>query len=227
MGLSIYTVNSDLRTIKAWMRFCVAEGLLDKSPFENVTFPKLPKLQKPALTVQQVKSLLDAADGRAKTIILILIDSGLRATELCMLNGGDIDLSTGVVTVRQGKGSKDRVSFLGNKTRRQLIQIHKRTRQAWRQGTGICWSKDGSTAYQIGVTAIVGSCGQGCGVKHCNPHALRRTAATWAWQNGMDLRSIQTMLGHASIATTQIYLDVDTESVRRQHERHGPVDANL
>ncbi|MEZ4674563.1 MAG: tyrosine-type recombinase/integrase [Caldilineaceae bacterium] len=107
MGLSIYTVNSDLRTIKAWMRFCVAEGLLDKSPFENVTFPKLPKLQKPALTVQQVKSLLDAADGRAKTIILILIDSGLRATELCMLNGGDIDLSTGVVTVRQGKGSKE------------------------------------------------------------------------------------------------------------------------
>lgn len=112
---------------QGFLNFCIKEELLDKSPMAKVVLPQRDKLQPNYLTVAEVLKLLDACETeRERTVVLILLDTGLRATKLVNLNGGDIDHTSGAVTVRQGKGHKDRTVFIGNRTRKQLLRYYRK-----------------------------------------------------------------------------------------------------
>ncbi len=125
--LSSHTIHTCARAIRAFLNFCVKEDLLDKSPMAKVGLPQRDKLQPNYLTAVEVLKLLAACQTeRECSVVLVLLDTGLRATELVNLNGGDIDPTSGAIAVRQGKGRKDRTVFIGNRTRKQLLRYYRK-----------------------------------------------------------------------------------------------------
>ena len=122
-GLSTYTQHKYARALRTFFRFCVREGLLPQSPMSTVTMPRVEKLLPTSFTEDQVTSILaECTTEHDKTICLVLLDTGLRASELLALNLGDIDVKDARIFVRHGKGQKQRAVFFGVKTRRQLLR---------------------------------------------------------------------------------------------------------
>ena len=108
-GLASNTQHTHARALRAFLNFCQREGLIAESPFAKVKMPKAAKVDKPALSPGDVQKLVRACDSaRDLALLLVALDTGARASELCALNVGDVDLDTLAVTIRQGKGRKDR-----------------------------------------------------------------------------------------------------------------------
>ena len=122
-GVAPRTVHHHASAARAFLNFLQAEGVVADNPMRKVAMPRLPKKILPALSPDDVKALLRACrTARDRAILLCLLDSGLRALEFVNLRVGDVDLSTGAVRVRSGKGRKDRVAFLGAKARKALTR---------------------------------------------------------------------------------------------------------
>ena len=108
-GMSSHYVHSTARAVRTFCNFCVRDGLLDVSPFDKVKMPRTDNKKVPALTASEIRRILSACDNaRDRAVVLFLLDSGVRAQELCNLNIEDMDTDTGAVDVHQGKGRKDR-----------------------------------------------------------------------------------------------------------------------
>jgi len=115
--------NAAGRGIKTFLRWCEAEELTAGKPLRNVKIPTPPKQVLPAFTPQDVQKLLAVApDARARALVLFLLDTGLRVSELVALNGGDIDIAEGTVTVRKSKTGRSRIAYLSASTRKALIE---------------------------------------------------------------------------------------------------------
>jgi len=159
---------------------------------------------------------------RERAIILFLVDSGLRRQEFCNLERKDINLQTGVVTVRQGKGRKDRIAVVGATTRRALLRYWQ-TCANQEENAPAFQTKDGQRFTPAGLRSLLLRLGHKAGV-HITPHALRRTFATLALQGGMDLISLQTLLGHSDIATTRRYVQWLDDDLLKAHKKASPID---
>ncbi len=123
-GKAIQTVHHHAACIKAWLNFCVSEELLEVSPMKKVKMPKVPQAIQPAFSEDDIRNLLDACeDGRQTALVLCLLDSGCRITEFLNLDIEDVDLKSGTVKVRLGKGQKDRTVFFGVRARKALTKI--------------------------------------------------------------------------------------------------------
>jgi site-specific recombinase XerD len=226
-GLTSHSQHAAARAIRAWLNFCVTEGLLTDSPMKRVKMPKLAVVKKPYLSTEDVQKLLHHASDREAAIALSLIDTGLRATEFVSLNGSDIDVINGTIRVRSGKGNKDRIAFLGNKSRRQLMKFWRKTGRPEDKAPLWVSEKTGKRLTISGLRQILVKLGRRAGVVNSTPHTLRRTFATWAWQGGMDLKSLQHLMGHSDLTVIKAYLGINDEDLRNAHEKHGPVDSNL
>jgi site-specific recombinase XerD len=124
-GLAAHTVHGYARALRTWLFFCVSEELIDKSPMTKVAMPRLPKKILPALEVADVQRLLSICETeRDKAAVLFLLDTGVRASEFVFMDGADIDLALGIVRVREGKGSKDRTTYIGVNARKQLSRYY-------------------------------------------------------------------------------------------------------
>jgi site-specific recombinase XerD len=226
-GLTSHSQHAAARAIRAWLNFCVTEELLSESPMKRVRMPRLAKVQKPNLSVDDVTKLLHYADDREAAMLLFLIDTGLRASEFCSLNGADIDIANGTVRIKSGKGSKDRTAFLGGKSRRQLMKFWRKNGRPEAKKPVWTSEKTGERLTRSGLRQILVKLGRRAGIANTNPHTLRRTFATWAWQGGMDLKSLQHLMGHSDLSVIKAYLGINDEDLRNAHEKHGPVDSNL
>ena len=123
-GKAIQTVHHHAACIKAWCNFLVCEELLDKSPMAKVKMPKVPQAIQPAFSEDDIRKLLAACeDTRQTALVLCLLDSGCRITEFLNLNIEDVDLKSGTVKVRLGKGQKDRIVFFGVRARRAVDYV--------------------------------------------------------------------------------------------------------
>jgi integrase/recombinase XerD len=227
-GLKPHTIDTDARYIRAWLNYLVEIEIIDKSPMRKVKMPKLPKLQKPAYTVDDVKKLLSVASDKEELIVMLLIDTGVRSTELCRLTAGDIDIGAGTARVRSGKGNKDRTTFIGNSTRKCLIRYWRKhgKPQANEPLIRSMHGKDGFMT-RSGMKYLINELGKKAGVEGCTVHRFRRTFAQWSRNNDMDIRDIQLLLGHSDIQTTVIYLGDDVAELKRKHNKFGPIDHNL
>lgn len=225
-NLSPSTVHGTARAIRAFLRFCAADGLIETAP--QFAMPKLPKKILPALEPPDVARLLDAClCDRDRLIVLFLIDTGLRAGELCALDGGDIDPLTGAVLVRNGKGQKQRTVYLGARTRRELAK-HWRTegrpaanRPVWTSQT------TGARLSDSGLRQLLRQLGERANVAHCHPHTFRRTFALWSLRGGMDVHTLAALMGHADIGVLRQYLALSGRDLQRAHASAGPVDKML
>lgn len=221
-------VHTYARTIKTWLRFLHAEGLIPVDPMAKVIMPRLDKQILPAFAPEDVKRLLAACHSeRDKAIVLCLLDTGCRAAEFVNLNIGDFDRKTGAVRVRLGKGRKDRSTFVGAKATKALLR-YLAYRQEARSGDPLFPSATtGERLTTNGLLLLCRRLGKRAGVDHCSPHCFRRSFALWSLRSGMDIFSLQRLMGHSDLTVLRRYLALVEEDLADAHRKHGAVDNML
>jgi integrase/recombinase XerD len=229
-GLAPRSVARAVHAIRGLYRFAVREGRIERDPMENLraprVFPKLPRF----LTASQVEALLDAPDVatplglRDRAILEVLYATGLRVSELIGLHAGDLDMEVGLVTAF-GKGRKERLVPLGREARSWVARyLEARSQLArGRSPKPLFLSRRGGALSRMGLWGIVRRHAVTAGVEQTlTPHVLRHSFATHLLERGADLRSLQAMLGHADISTTQIYTHVTKERLKQIYEQFHP-----
>ena len=221
--LSDSYINGHARAIKTLVRFWFKEKYISELP--TFRMPKISKKPLPILSAKQVKKAIDnCLTKRDKAIIMLLVDTGLRRAEVCSLNWGDIDLSSGMVRVSRGKGGKTRAVVAGVKTRRALL-AYRRTIDHDKNNP-VFQTNQGKRLAPNGLRSALLRIGNRAGI-HITPHALRRTFATLALRAGMNLIELQAMMGHSSLEMTRNYIQMLDEDLIEAHKAHGPIDKFL
>jgi integrase/recombinase XerD len=230
-GLVARSVARAVNAARGLYRFALREGRIEADPMQNLRPPRafapLPRF----LTAEQVEALLDAPDLatpvglRDRAVLEVLYATGLRASELVALRSADVDLEVGIVTAL-GKGRKERLVPLGREARRFVERYLAEVRPAvarLRSPDRLFLSVRGEALTRSGLWGIVRRHAVTVGVEGVlSPHVLRHSFATHLLERGADLRSLQAMLGHADISTTQIYTHVTRERLRQIYERYHP-----
>jgi integrase/recombinase XerD len=219
-------------TLRAFGRFLAAEGLASADPAATLRGPRLGRPLPDTLSVRQVEQLLAALQGarprdlRDRAILEMLYGCGLRVSELCGLDLADLDLADRSLRVR-GKGSKTRVLPLGEPLRRALLDWLERGRGevlGQRTSAAVFLNARGGRLSRVSVWTLIKRTASAAGLAdRVSPHTLRHSYATHLLEGGCDLRIVQELLGHADLATTEIYTHVDRsflwEAYRGAHPR--------
>lgn len=219
-----------LSSLRGLFKYLVGEQLIGRDPTELIDAPRVRNKLPGLLGREEVNRLL-AAPSLAKprgirdaAMLHAMYATGLRVSELVQLELGDLDLAQGFVAAF-GKGSKRRVVPLGELARESITVYLQRVRPRW-AGLGektVFVTSRGRRMTRQGFWKLIKAYARGAGIERdISPHVLRHSFATHLLQGGADLRVVQTMLGHADIATTQIYTHVSGEHLRAMHARYHP-----
>lgn len=226
------TVARKVAAVKSFFHFLVAEGLVKNDPTENLDSPKVGKSLPRTLTVEEVDELLEQPARsstpealRDKAMLELLYATGMRVSELTSLNLDDINLSAGYVRCI-GKGSKERIVPVGFQATRAVEQYLEQGRpQLARSQTqqALFLNHRGERLTRQGFWLIIKAYAKHAGIRtDIAPHTLRHSFATHMLNSGADLRSVQELLGHANISTTQIYTHLTTERLRQVYDQAHP-----
>ena len=216
-----------LQTLKRFGRWLAREGYLPFNPASELELPRLAqRLPRTILSVTEIGQMMDQADlttplgVRDRAIIEVFYSTGLRRLEMTRLKVYDIDVARRLVTVREGKGRRDRVAPVGERALRWLERYMREAREELRTGTHqSLWVTDFGEPMEASYLArIVKRMMEGAGIRKTGScHLLRHAMATHMLDNGADTRFIQAILGHRSLETTQIYTMVSMEKLRQIH----------
>jgi integrase/recombinase XerC len=212
-----------LRSFFAWLR---REGRIERDPASRLAAPRFPRELPRYLSESAVAKLLDERNAvpderaaRDRALLELLYGSGLRASEAVGLDWRDVALAERQAHVRGGKGGKDRYVPLSRPSSEALALL----RSVARAPSGAVFRNARGTRLTVrSVARILHHRLAGAGLPEVNPHALRHSCATHMLDHGADLRSIQDLLGHASLATTQRYTHVSLAQLRTAHRRFHP-----
>lgn len=219
--LSDSYIHGHARAIKSLVRFWHKENYISSIP--SFDMPTIAKKRLPVLTASQVKKALDECTTlRDKAIIMLLVDTGLRRAEICALNWGDVDISSGIVRVGRGKGGKARSVVAGVKTRRALLAYRREIQHG--EDLPLFQTTQGKRLSLNGLRSVLLRIGKRVGL-HITPHALRRTFATLSLRAGMNILQLQAMMGHSSLEMTRKYIQMLDEDLVEAHKAHGPIDS--
>jgi integrase/recombinase XerD len=231
------SISRKLSALRQFFRFCCLEKNLEKNPMEQVLNPSLAKSLPKSLSFDQINALLAAADqgipypkalgnslrARDRTMVYLLYATGLRVSELVGLTSHQLDLNGNYLKIK-GKGDKERITPFApvagqllqiylNEFRPQLNPVSDHlfvnhrgfalTRQAF-------WKVLKTLAIQAGMPSSL------------SPHTLRHSFATHLLQSGMNLRSLQMLLGHSDLSTTQVYTHITPDHLKEAHQRYHP-----
>lgn len=177
----------------------------------------------PALTEEEIQTLLNAAqEYRDKAMVLCLLDSGCRAGEFLSWNWSDVNLITGVVLVRHTKNRNERTVYLGKRALKSLVVLY--ATQGGDPGDPV-WQHLGAKKrlHYDGLSGVLKKLSRETGI-HAHPHKFRRTFALLSLRNGMDVFSLQRLLGHKDLTVVKRYLDLVQSDLKDAHDRFGPVD---
>ena len=216
-----------LSTLRTFVKFLKRIGKLQSDPTESLEAPirrrNLPK----ALNKQQTEELLDQAEptlhaARDRAVLELLYGAGLRVSEVSGADLGDIDLKERCIRV-MGKGNKERVSFFGETCRAAILDYLEGDRTAPTNGNPLFTSSAGNRLSTGRIRGIVKRWAASVGLPpEVSPHTLRHSFATHLLDNGADLKTVQQLLGHESLATTQIYTHVSVERLRESVDKAHP-----
>ncbi len=227
-GLADASQHAAARAIRAFCNFMVREELLAASPMRKVQMPKQEKIILPAFSPDEVKKLLAACkSSRDAAVVFCLLDTGCRAREFIGLDVGDVDMKTGTVKIRFGKGRKQRLAFLGVRARKALLK-HLIERGAPQTEEPLWLSqKTGDRLTVYGLRLLCRRLGLASGVANCHPHTFRRTFALWSLRSGMDIYALQQLMGHSDLQILRRYLALQEDDLKEAHRKHGAVDSML
>ncbi len=198
--------------IKAALKFFYDE-VLGKAIVKLKT-PKVPRKLPTVLTKEEIKALIKACKNRKhKLILMLLYSSGLRLSELINLKVGDLELDERIGWVRGGKGKKDRIFLISEKLAKILKKYIEKNRK--KRDDYLFAGRNGKISARA-VQKVVKLASKKAGIeKRVSPHTLRHSFATHLLEDGIDIRRIQELLGHANLSTTQIYAHVSREELKK------------
>jgi len=234
LKLESRTVARQLVTLRNFFRFAQIQDLIPEDPSINLESPKIRRHLPGYLRLEEVEKLLEQPDAktpmglRDRAMLEVLYSTGLRVSELTGLGVSDLDTKVGCVRCI-GKGDKERIVPVGKKA---LGMVDKYLREGRPQlvrsakagsGTALFINRWGAALSRVGVWKILSAYGRRAGLRVAlTPHMLRHSFATHLLERGADLRSVQLMLGHADISTTQIYTHVVEERLKQIYKAHHP-----
>lgn len=227
-GYSVPSICRFISSIRGFCKYMMIEKIVKEDPAENLQTPKKWERLPKALSLEDVMALLDARTDtstflRDSAMLELLYSSGLRVSELVSLKIGNINFEAGFLRV-MGKGSKERVVPINSRALDKIKKYIKELRPAIlkkRQSDYLFITRRGSAMTRQRFWQTIKKCGKQIGVE-LSPHTLRHCFATHLLEGGADLRSVQKMLGHSDISTTQIYTKVSTDRIKKVYLEHHP-----
>jgi len=229
-GLSPRSMARLISSIKSFYNFLVLDGMIKKNPAVNLSSPKtwlaLPKF----LTVREVESLLGQPDEenvrgvRDKAMLELLYATGLRVSELIALRAKNVNLEDGFLLC-VGKGGKERIVPIGDSAAKAVRRYLEESRDRFIKESSeyLFLSQRGNAFTRQGFWKLLKGYAKKAGlVQKISPHVLRHSFATHLLERGADLRSVQMMLGHSQITTTQVYTHVSRMRLRRVYDKYHP-----
>lgn len=222
-------VHAYYRAVRAYLLWWENEIEPDnwKNPIKKVKAPKvsLPPLE--PVEIETVRTLIDTCEkgsfqgDRDKAVLLALLDTGARASEFINMTLSDFNYTTGSILIRQGKGNKSRTVFLGKKSRK-AVRAYLKHRHDESQALWI--KKDNTPLTYSGLRQIIRRRSDKLGIKAPSLHSFRRAFAINCLRNGMDIFSLQMLMGHADLQILRRYLAQTQHDIQEAHTAGGPVD---
>ncbi len=218
--------------LKSFFKFLVFEGYVKTSPMSNIESPKLGRKLPDILNVEEISQMINSIDEkenfgqRNKTIIEILYGTGIRVSELIELRISNIFFKENIIRVL-GKGEKERFVPLGIKAKKSINDYinTKRSLQKIEESSNdiLILSKYGKKLTRHMIFTLIRNISKNCGInKKISPHTFRHSFASHLLKNGADLRSIQLILGHENITTTEIYTHLDSKHLLGVMKKYHP-----
>ena len=230
-NLNSRSIARQIVTVRRFYRFLQNEGLVSSPPIPEFHLSSAARKLPHALNWDDVRSLLNQPDpnqvlgARDQAMLELLYATGLRVSELVLIKLQQVDSQGDYLTV-SGKGSKMRAVPFGKWAREKLLRYIQETRPRLLKGKCSAFlflNRSGQALTRQGFWKIIRGYARAAGIdKKVSPHTLRHSFATHLLAGGADLRSVQTMLGHADISTTQIYTHVDANRLKQAHQRYHP-----
>jgi len=230
-GLSAKTIARNLAAVRMFYRFLVNENYLQGNPAAKIDSPKTWIRLPNTISLDEVERLLDQPDTntplgmRDSAMLELLYATGMRVSELISISLNHINLEVGYL-IALGKGSKERILPIGDqavtKVREYLASSRKRLLKNSRS-SALFVNRSGNPISRQGFWKVIKKYSLKAGIqKNITPHTLRHSFATHLLERGADLRSVQSMLGHVDISTTQIYTHVTRERLKKLHSKLHP-----
>jgi integrase/recombinase XerD len=227
------SIGRKLGTVKVYCQFLTIRGYIPSDPTKKMKGPKPAETLPRHLTEEEVEAVLAQADGddpydvRNRAALELLYSGGLRIGELTNLHINDVNLKEASVTVRQGKGKKDRLVPIGERAVEMVTRYLTESRPTFSDGHPnrpfLFLNRRGHALDHHGVRNALTQYAKAAEIKkRVTPHMLRHSFATHLIRNGANLRALQQMLGHASIQTTQRYTSFDLREIREVYEDCHP-----
>ena len=231
-GYAKSSISRRMASVRSFMKFGQREGWAKANPAKALRNPRKSRKLPHFLTSDEVGKLLDAPKGntpsamRDRAILETAYSAGLRVSELVGLNDGDIDSAAGIIRIR-GKGKKERLAPIGSYADRALKKWLGARILSPRERTGreapVFTNKFGTRLTTRSVARMLEKYIKETGLdQRTSPHTLRHSFATHLLDRGADIRSVQELLGHKSLVTTQIYTHVSTANLRAAYEKAHP-----
>lgn len=225
------TLARKVAAMRSFFDFMVNEGNLGSNPLQDIASPKVGRALPKPISISQVRRLLDEPARQSKSeskrdtaLLHLLYASGMRVSELVSLNLNDVDIKGGFVRCF-GKGHKERIIPIHQRAAQAVDEylsevrprlVHSRDEQA------LFLNARGERLTRQGLWQILKDYARSVELEGITPHTLRHSFATHMLSGGADLRSVQELLGHANIATTQVYTHLTTDHIRRSYEKSHP-----
>ncbi len=227
-NLTNRTIGRKLSSLRSFFKFLTREGYLKINPTASISSPKQEKHLPQFLSEDEVRRLIESAFAkdekdirglRDRAVLETFYSTGMRISELVGLNVDDLDFISGIAKVK-GKGKKERIVPIGEVA---LQAIRKYLEKRNKENAALFLNKSGNRISSRGVQNIMEKYILRAGIKHgISVHTLRHSFATHLLNRGADLRSVQELLGHANLSTTQIYTHLTTERLKSVYDKAHP-----
>jgi integrase/recombinase XerD len=226
------TISRSVASIRAFFQYLYQEGLTAENPAEHLKAPKIQKKTPGILSVEEVDLLLKQPDKntpkgiRDRAMLELLYATGIRVSELIHLNVKDANLHLGYIICNAGEGEKERIIPFGSMAKKALVSYMGRYREILLDGNEsdiLFCNCSGKPMSRQGFWKVLKSYAGKAGIEQdITPHTLRHSFAAHLLQNGADIKSVQEMMGHADISTTQIYLNMGMNKMRDVYVKAHP-----
>jgi site-specific recombinase XerD len=222
-GVSNSTVHAHARGTRAFLRFLKEEGYIT-API-NIKMPRVEQKKMRVLSPEELNRILKVCNKpRDKTLILFLVDSGMRRSEAVSLNWIDVDIPSGVVNIRKSKSKKARSAFIVVKTRRALLRYRRSI--SHEDNDPLFQTQTGTRLTPSGFRQVIRRISEKSRIPF-SAHDLRRTFATLSLKAGMNVLHLQSLLGHSSLEMTRRYVQMVEDDLGEAHKEYGPIDRFL
>lgn len=219
---NVITRATQIKNLRTFFKYLVENGHLSENPFDGIDNPRLPKRFPKVLTEAEMKKLIIGVSGSHKnlSIVLLMCDSGIRASELGSIKKSDVNYDEGNILIEKGKGDKSRMVYISQITARALKSYLSRRRdnQEW-----LFLTERGNPYNRDSLRLLIYRLSEKHIGRKISPHVLRHTFATLYVKNGGDSHSLKELLGHADTRMAEIYVNFVGKDIQEIHQRCSPV----